>query len=328
MCLVSVLVPIYGVEQYIERCARSLFEQTYPNIEFVFVNDCTRDRSVEILMQVLKDYPHRAEMVKLINHDSNRGIASTRNTALENATGEFVFYVDSDDWTEIEAIESLVKKQKETNADIVSGNMYIHSHQGVTKFFQPEYDGKEQMILMQFPSTHDHDLFRRIVRRSLFEDHCIRCIEGCNMAEDRYIMVQLCFYAKMVSVIDDFVYHYNSYNTDSYTHQFLDEKKLLLLEQGLTNWIEIRNFLLNKEMSLFYGTTEFVVIYLQGLMNLSLKLKNKYLYRKAVKFIHENEDCKNMIKWDDIGLRNRLKHNYYYMLLKGYKNILTNRLCA
>ena len=202
MCLVSVLVPIYGVEQYIERCARSLFEQTYPNIEFVFVNDCTRDRSVEILMQVLKDYPHRAEMVKLINHDSNRGIASTRNTALENATGEFVFYVDSDDWTEIEAIESLVKKQKETNADIVSGNMYIHSHQGVTKFFQPEYDGKEQMILMQFPSTHDHDLFRRIVRRSLFEDHCIRCIEGCNMAEDRYIMVQLCFYAKMVSVIE------------------------------------------------------------------------------------------------------------------------------
>ena len=95
---VSILVPIYGVERFIERCARSLFEQTYPNIEYVFVNDCTADRSVEILKELVEDYPGRKDAVKIISHEKNRGLAAARNTALENATGVFICHVDSDDW--------------------------------------------------------------------------------------------------------------------------------------------------------------------------------------------------------------------------------------
>ena len=322
MCLVSVLVPIYGVEQYIERCARSLFEQTYPNIEFVFVNDCTRDRSVEILMQVLKDYPHRAEMVKLINHDSNRGIASTRNTALNNATGEFVSYVDSDDWLEPNAIELLVKRQIETGSDIVTGNLFIHKDKTIIKYTEPHYDNKEQMVLMQFPPTHEHDLFRRIIRRSLFEDNHIRCIEGCNMAEDRYMMVQLCYFAKGVSAIDDFVYHYNMNNSDSYTHQTQLDKKLLLLEQSLNNYLGIRSFLSDKEEVLLQGTTQYVVGFLNPLIQLSLKHKKKDLYQRMTKIIGDNEDCMIMMGWEKKGIRNWVLHNYHYLLMRDCKRRL------
>lgn len=107
--LVSILVPIYGVEKYIKRCAISLFEQTYKNIEFVFVNDCTRDSSISVLKDVVTEYPYLANKVKIINHIHNKGLAAARNTAIKESSGDFVFHVDADDWLEKTAIESCVK---------------------------------------------------------------------------------------------------------------------------------------------------------------------------------------------------------------------------
>ena len=98
---VSVVIPVYGVEKYIERCARSLFEQTMQEgIEYIFVDDCSPDRSIEILEKVLKEYPHREPQVKIIQHSKNQGIFYTRNTGVENATGEYIIHCDSDDWVE------------------------------------------------------------------------------------------------------------------------------------------------------------------------------------------------------------------------------------
>ena len=75
---VSVCTPVYGVEAFIERCARSLFTQSYKNIEYIFVNDCTPDRSMEVLQQVLSDYPERKDSVKIVNHKTNRGLVAAR----------------------------------------------------------------------------------------------------------------------------------------------------------------------------------------------------------------------------------------------------------
>ena len=86
---VSVCIPVYGVEKYIERCARSLFEQTMQEgIEFIFVNDCTPDKNIEILERVLAEYPHRKEQTKIIHHENNKGLVSARNTGLTYAVGE------------------------------------------------------------------------------------------------------------------------------------------------------------------------------------------------------------------------------------------------
>ena len=87
---VSVLVPVYGVEKYIEECARSLFEQTYGNIEYVFVDDCSKDGSIAILERVAEEYPQRKSQTRIIRHDHNRGLGGARLTALQKATGEYV----------------------------------------------------------------------------------------------------------------------------------------------------------------------------------------------------------------------------------------------
>ena len=92
---VSVIVPIYGVEKYIERCARSLLEQTIENIEYIFVNDCTKDNSIAILESVIKEYPHREHQVRIIHHGTNKGLPQARKTGLLNAHGEYIAHCDN-----------------------------------------------------------------------------------------------------------------------------------------------------------------------------------------------------------------------------------------
>ena len=97
---VSFLVPVYNVSAYIGRCARSLFEQTFDDIEYIFVNDCTPDDSMERLEAVIEQYPERAGQVKIINQEQNQGPGTARNVALLAASGEYVCCVDSDDYVE------------------------------------------------------------------------------------------------------------------------------------------------------------------------------------------------------------------------------------
>lgn len=106
--LVSILIPVYNVEAYIERCARSAFEQSYQNLEFIFVDDATPDASIQVLQRVIADYPDRCDSIKILHHERNRGLAAARNTAIAACHGDFVMHVDSDDWLEPEAAELLI----------------------------------------------------------------------------------------------------------------------------------------------------------------------------------------------------------------------------
>ena len=111
MMKVSILVPVYGVEKYIEKCAVSLFEQSYEDIEYIFVNDCTPDRSIEVLRATIARYPQRQKQVVIIDHDVNRGLGAARHTATEwAATGELVMHVDSDDYLMPHAVVASVRK--------------------------------------------------------------------------------------------------------------------------------------------------------------------------------------------------------------------------
>lgn len=95
MAKVSVIVPIYNVSRFIKRCVESLFNQTLDDVEFIFVNDCTPDDSIDILKKVIADYPDRNTMI--INHEVNKGLPAARNTGLKAASGDYIFHCDSDD---------------------------------------------------------------------------------------------------------------------------------------------------------------------------------------------------------------------------------------
>lgn len=116
---ISVIVPVYNVEKYIERCARSLFEQTLEDIEYLFIDDCTQDRSIDILLQVLEEYPNRKQQVLIHHMERNSGQAIVRKWGMMNASGEYVIHCDSDDWVDNELYYLMYDKAISEQLDVV-----------------------------------------------------------------------------------------------------------------------------------------------------------------------------------------------------------------
>ena len=94
---VSVIVPMYNVEKYLYRSVKSLFSQDLKDIELIFVNDCSTDKTVHTLVNLLQDYDREDITVKILSHETNKGVAVARNTAIEVVSGEYIYYVDADD---------------------------------------------------------------------------------------------------------------------------------------------------------------------------------------------------------------------------------------
>lgn len=123
---VSVIVAIYKVEAYIERCLHSLFSQTIDDIEFVFVDDASPDNSMAILNKILKQYPSRKNQVKIIRHVKNQGVGKARKVGILSATGEYIIHCDPDDFVEVTMYEEMYQKAKESVVDIVVCNYTIN----------------------------------------------------------------------------------------------------------------------------------------------------------------------------------------------------------
>lgn len=225
MQTVSILTPIYGVEKYIEQCARSLFEQSYANIEYIFVNDCTKDRSIEILESVMADYPERAKQVSIIQHEHNKGLGAARHTAFGAATGKYVMHVDSDDILPLDAVRLLVEAAETNHADVVDGGYAEWENGQVSnpcKAIHASHQQYERWLLCQNITTNR--IWGRIYRREMLMEHGINSIEGIDYGEDYIVVARALFHAKR-HTINDIVYYYRKDNITSYTHD-LSEKNL------------------------------------------------------------------------------------------------------
>ena len=116
---VSIIIPIFKVRNFIERCVCSLFEQTLKDVEYIFVDDASPDDSIDILKSCIDRYQERKNQVTILTHEQNQGLPAARNTGLAVATGEYVFHCDSDDFVEKDMLEVMYKAAKEKHADMV-----------------------------------------------------------------------------------------------------------------------------------------------------------------------------------------------------------------
>ena len=208
MIKVSILVPVYGVERVIATCAETLFAQTYEELEYIFVDDCTPDHSIEVLQQVLQKYPERQKQVKILHHEKNRGVGAARLTAILAATGDFIMHVDSDDWLPTDAVERLVNKQQLTDADIVDGGYMEKYADGTERKVTPWHGSKESYLkLLLAQNTLPHQLWARLIRRSLHMDYHILTMEGVNQADDYSVVPRLIWFARR-TWIDEVVSYY------------------------------------------------------------------------------------------------------------------------
>lgn len=312
MYQVSILVPVYNVANYIERCVRSLMEQTYRNIQYIFVNDCTPDNSADIILRTIKEYPERENNVLLLTHEHNRGLAAARNTAVDNASGLFLLHVDSDDYIEKDAIEKLVSTQTDTDADIVTGLSLMETKAVKTLMETREYATKNENILDVIKPSLRHTIWGRLIKRTLYTDNNIQAKEGSNVGEDVQVVPKLFYYAKKTAFCYSLIYHYNCENVNSYMHQTTDFVKLSKkLEQDVDSYIVVKDFFKEKDSKYFVEAELCVSKFAQKLMWIYVKIKDKNNY-KRIKEIYSQLNNKKVFASAWCYLHNITGYSFWY----------------
>lgn len=200
---VSIIVPIYGVEQYISQCIESLIAQTYKNIEIILVDDGSKDRSGDIC----EEYAAKDDRIR-VYHKQNGGLTSSRNYGLERATGEWIMHVDGDDWIGPETVRLLLDKANKTNTDIVFSDFWFDypDKQEQSHF----YDWSKQGIegLKEYIATPWTCLWGSMQKKTLYDENKLKSPDGINYCEDFHLIVRLCYFAKSIAKVSLPLYHY------------------------------------------------------------------------------------------------------------------------
>ena len=239
---VSVIIPVYGVEKYIERCARSLFEQTLDDIEYIFVDDCTPDKSIEILKNVLEDYSLRKKQVLIISHEKNMGLPIARQSGLKVASGDYIIHCDSDDWVDTTMYEKMYNKAIEEDADMIVCDYYRSdgvTHREDTGFISKQ---KELFIKEMLYMRTSWAVWNKLVKRELYHSKFV--YPAGAMAEDLLISEQLALFSNRISFLRENLYYYYD-NPKSIVNTASYEACMRKFKQATDNASQLASIILN-----------------------------------------------------------------------------------
>lgn len=228
MIKVSIIVPVYNMQKYLDRCMNSLVNQTIDSYEIILVDDGSMDDSPKIC----DDYVMKYSNIKVI-HKKNAGLGMARNSGLELASGEWIGFVDSDDFIELDMYKRLYELAINNNADMVS--CFTYSKESASRNEYKVFNGKEEIEEIVYgmvgtppevetDMTFGMSVWRSIFKRSVLEENNIKFVsERKYSSED--IPFNLQYFSKINRVVytNQGFYHY-CYNSESLTHTFKEEK--------------------------------------------------------------------------------------------------------
>ena len=201
MPAVSVIIPVYQVEPYMARCARSLFGQTLEDIEFLFIDDCSTDRSIAVMREVLEEFPRRKDQVTVFRMPQNSGQAAVRMQGMALARGEYVIHCDSDDYVDVNAYATLYAKARAEDLDIVTCNFAVEQDGRTLERVRGECTSVARML----EGKERWNLFSKMTRRSLLEGLAAPVADN---GEDMVIAVQTLLKARRTGHVDQTLYFY------------------------------------------------------------------------------------------------------------------------
>lgn len=215
---ISLVMPIYGVEKYIGRFAESVLGQTYPHIQFVFVNDGTRDRSIDILEGIIDEkYGHLRDRIVIV-HKENGGLPSARKTGMEYVRGDYVWHIDSDDWIGQDAVAKIAMCAEATGADVIYFDFY-KEYEGRTRLkVESDYADKDRYIRDMYNHQAFGCVWNKCVCRRLYQENEVH-FPKYSYAEDTFLMSQLVGYASGMTHLKEPLYHYRKDNPHAITKQ-------------------------------------------------------------------------------------------------------------
>jgi len=323
---VSILVPVYKTSAYIEKCAISLFNQTFEDIEYIFVNDATPDDSIEKLQKIIEQYPNRKNKIRIINHPTNRGSAAAKNSAIDASNGYFISFVDSDDYIEPEMVEVLYNKAIEEDADVVVSNLIIEFENKSVIFNDRIYDKSEDnFIHMILHKETSSSMCNKLVKSSLYKRFDCRVPENLNYCEDWHIMTRIYYFANKTVKTDQAFYHYIQHNTNSITRII----NRMHFENLIQFWMLLDSFLI--EQNLFERYQKLIEFpKLQSKVQLLFGTNSSQLRKEYGNMFHtEEKHCIKQLRLGEKLMLFLIRHKQFwltqifrsYLLIKNKKYI-------
>ena len=196
---ISIIVPVYNVEKYIAKCLKSLTLQTLQGIEIIIVNDGSLDRSIDIIEKYVKENPTKIKYYE----KKNGGLSTARNYGLEYATGEYIAFLDSDDYVEINMYEEMYNLAKKENADMVECD-FIWEWEYGKKVYDKRREYKTKEDMMKKPRVV---AWNKIYKREILNKNKIRFPEGL-IYEDMEFFYKLLPHLNKISYINKYFVHY------------------------------------------------------------------------------------------------------------------------
>lgn len=215
---VSVIIPVYNVENYIERCARSLFEQTLDDIEYIFVDDCTPDNSIDIIKSILQEFPNRQAQVTFVKHKKNEGLPAARNSGLEVATGDYIAHCDSDDWVDNNMYKILYDEAMVSRSDLVYSDLFLVFKDSMVKYESIKYTSNKVDLLCGYIGSQWTSLVNILVHKSIYKNNNLKAPEHICYCEDFWLSVRLFYYAQRITKVNEGFYFYDQTNVTSILH--------------------------------------------------------------------------------------------------------------
>ncbi len=255
--MVSVGIPYYNAEPYIERSVRSLFSQNLENMEFVFVDDASTDRSTEIIRRVLEEYPHRKDQVHFITHERNRGPMAARLGAMRIFSGRYFIFCDADDYVEPDMYKDMSSEAEVSGADVVHCALTVHHTNNTVREKQESVRTEDFQTYCRMVASLQVTPFvwSHLFRRDRISLEGLYLPENITYAEDLLLVAQLLRQCQSIGFLTQKGYYHYLRRPGSISHtnrrrnmrqcslvlHYLDrtEKDPLTLEARKTHW---RNF--------------------------------------------------------------------------------------
>ncbi len=326
--LVTIVLPVYNVEKYLDRCMNSVINQTYKNLEVLMIDDGSTDQCPK----KCDEWAEKDSRIRVI-HKNNEGLGEARNTGLENARGEFIFFIDSDDYVSNELVEICMQAQRETDSDIVLyGFSKVDKSEKVYRSRIPQaekrhYNGEDitqEILPALLASKGNHDSgFWMSAGCCMYKK---ATIDACNwkfvserviIAEDVYSLLQLYSVVKMVTVIKKPLYFYCD-NDASLTHVFRQdriEKINYFLRETLHKVEEYQYGSLIEECICFLYSSFLIAAMKMIVLDRSYGYLTK---RKSLKQCIKSNECRRALKHGGLNIKRPGKSVLVLMMRLGF----------
>jgi len=236
--IISIIIPVYNVEKYIHRCMESILSQTFSDFECILVDDCSTDTSG----QLCDDYIKKDNRIKVIHNSQNKGSSQTRKVGFEESKGEFILFLDSDDWIEPDMVSLLYQKAELDNCDITICNVYYEDKHKTVSLIKQDFSSYDKISIIKklFCYNLRAYLVNKLIKRNLL---LLTNFPELSRSEDYVISIQNIYNAQNIGYILKPLYHY-CYNDLSLSQ---NKKNIIVGHIEMSeNWHLLLDFLKDK----------------------------------------------------------------------------------